>query len=209
MRYVGSSRERSIEHWSGLLFLLAGVLLLGHAATWAVRLFADAAPPTGHFAAAGHLVAVAGLVAFSPVPARRTPSLARAGALVATVPAVGWFVIAAEQLAGLAGVLPASVTALPAFFYVGALLSTTVVYALFAVIGSRAGFGSGAFRLLLLAPAVLLVAGTAAQAVVGASAAVGFATGVGLARSFLAVGHRLRRATSAERGAPGAGLTTG
>ena len=74
---------------------------------------------------------------------------------------------------------------------------------------TKAGVDSWALSLLLLAPAALLLAGFAAQAITQGASLSGFATGTGLALSMLAVGYRLRTTTTTDRGAPAEGLAAG
>ena len=207
---LGSSSDAgSRAIWSPTLFLVAGVLLAGHAAVWAVRLVTDLRPPTGALAASGHLVALGALVALYPVLADRTPSLARAAAVMAAVPAAGWFVIAAEQVGEIAGLLSPGVTALHPAFYVAVAGATVVAYGLFTVASRRAGVDSWSLTLLLLAPATLLLAGFAAQAITQAAALSGVVTGTGLALSMLAVGVRLRTTVATDRSTPADGVAAG
>jgi len=204
-----SIRGRSVERWSPTLFIVAGVLLVGHAIVWGVRVFTDANPPSGPFAASGHFVAVVGLILLYPVLADRTPVLARGAAVAAAVPAAGWFVVTAEQLVEVAGVLPPGATALPPAFYLVVLASTVVAYVLFTVACRRAGVDSRTLGLLFLAPAVLLVTRVAARAVGSAVPPTGLVVGGGLALALLAIGFRLRTATSTDRGASAAGPAAG
>jgi len=53
--------QSASEKRSSTLFLVAGVLLAGHAAIWGVRLVTDVTLPAGVFAAPGHLIAVVAL----------------------------------------------------------------------------------------------------------------------------------------------------
>ncbi|WP_436923014.1 hypothetical protein [Halosimplex amylolyticum] len=202
------STGRSIERWSPTLFLLAGALLVAHAAAWWLRLVTDASAPSGVFAAAGHLVGTVALAALYPALADRTPRLARAAVVSAAVPAAGWFAITTELIAETVGMSSPRGPPVPPAFYVAVLASTVAAYVLFTVAGRRARLGPRTLVLLLLAPAALLVARVGAAAVDAASDAAGFAIGAGLGLSLLALGFALRRVASTDRG-PAARGTAG
>ena len=209
MKNGNHSSGKSPERYSPTLFVTAGVLMAGHAATWGVRSFTDASPPTGVFAASGHLVALVGLIALSGVLPNRTPSLARTAVLTATVPAVGWLAVTVEQLVEVAGVLPPRAVVLPPALYAVVLVSTIVAYVLFTVASHRAGSDSRGIGVLLLAPAALLATVFLARAVLAEPALAGFVTGSGLSLSLLAIGHRLRTVASTDREALVGGLAPG
>jgi len=201
--------QSASEKRSSTLFLVAGVLLAGHAAIWGVRLVTDVTLPAGVFAAPGHLIAVVALVLLYPVLADRAHSLTRGAAIVGTVPAAGWFVITVEQIVEVTGALLASATILPPVFYLVVLVSTIITYTLFTVASYRADVASRTLAPLLLAPVILLVATVTAQIVIEAAALVGVVTGSGLALSMLAIGHELRTTTATDSETPARGLTTG
>jgi uncharacterized membrane protein len=205
---IGTAYRSASEKRSSTLFFVAGVLLAGHAAVWGVRLVTDVSPPTGVFAAPGHLIAVVALVLLYPVLADRTPSLVRGAAIMAAIPTAGWFVITVEQLIEAAGILSPPVTELPSTFYLVVLVSTIIAYTLFAVVTRHTAGASRTLGSLLLAPPILLVAGFTAQTVIEASALTGFVTGSGLALSMFAIGQELRT-TAADSETPAGGLTTG
>lgn len=169
----------------------------------------DLSPPTGLFAASGHLIAVVALVLLYPVLANRTPSLARGAAIMATIPTAGWFVITAEQLVEAAGILSPPVTVLPPAFYLVVLVSTIITYTLFTIASRRADVASRTLDPLLLAPAILLVTGFSARVVSGAPALAGFVTGSGLALAMLAIGYTLRSTSETNRETLAGGVTTG
>jgi hypothetical protein len=135
--------------------------------------------------------------------------LTRGAAIVATVPAAGWFVITVEQIVEVAGALLPSITKLPSAFYLVVLVSTIITYTLFTVASHRADVASRTLGPLLLAPAILLVAAFTAQIVIEASAVTGLVTGSGLALSMLAIGHDLRTTAATDSETPASGLTTG
>lgn len=197
------------EKRSSTLFLVAGVLLVGHAVVWGLRLVSDVTLPAGMLAAPGHLIAVVALVLLYPALADRTPSLVRGAAIMATISTAGWFVITVEQLIEAAGIPSLPVTELPPTFYLVVLGSTIVTYTLFTVASRHAAVTSRTLGPLLLAPAVLLAAAFTAQVVIEASALIGFVTGSGLALSMLAIGRELRTTAAIESETPASGLTTG
>lgn len=193
---------------SAVLFLAAGVLLVGHAAIWGIRVFTDLRPPTGLFAALGHLIAGVALVTLYPMLTDRIPSLSKGIVIAAAMPVVGWFVITAEQLIETAGILPPRAIPLPSVFYIGVLVSTITAYVLFTVACRRAGLFRS-FYPLLLAPAILPVAWFTAQFVGRATELIGFFIVVGMALSMLAIGYTLRITTSADRKASAGSLAAG
>lgn len=183
---------------SSVLFLVAGVLLIGHATLLGLRLFTEVRPPTGLFAALGHLVAGVALVTLYPMLTDQIPLLSRVIVIAAVIPVVGWFMITTEQLFEIAGVLPPRASLLPSVFYVVVLVSTVTAYVLFAVACRRAGF-SRSFYPLLLAPGILPVAWFTAQFVGKASESTGFLFVVGMALSLLTIGYALRITTLDDR----------
>lgn len=181
-----------IEQWSPSLFLVGGALLAGHAAVQGIEAFTPLTPPTDVFGAAGHLVALVGLVGLYPVIVDRTPAIARTARAVAVVPLMGWIAMTGAQLLAVAGIVPSLNRLLPGALMVLVVGSTIIAYVLFGVATLRADEGSWMVGLLVVAPAVLLVVLLADAAVTVVTALDGVLIAGGLALSMLSLGYRLR-----------------
>jgi hypothetical protein len=77
MGHGNSTHFDAVEQWSPTLFLVGGGLVITHATVQAIDAFTAMTTPPDVFVAAGHLVALVGLLVLYPVPAYRTPRLAR------------------------------------------------------------------------------------------------------------------------------------
>ena len=192
MAYDNMDVQESIEQWSPTLFLVAAVLVAGHATFLGVQAFTEMTTPPDVFAPLGHIVALVGLSGLYPALADRSSRLARAAAVGAAVAAVGWLVIFAWQVGELAGVLSPPTGALPGVVFPVAIVSAVVTYTLFGVTSHRAGIRSRAVARRLLMPAGLFSGLIASIAVTGASALVGFLFASGLVVAYLAIGRSLR-----------------
>lgn len=205
-----NTRWDSVEQWSPTLFLIGGTLLVGHAAVQGIDAFTDLSPPPDVFVTVGHLIALLGLVGLYPVLADRTSVTARAAAVVAVVPLVGWTVMTSVKLLAVGGLVSSLTDTLPGPIIMLVVGSTILTYVLFGVATLRVGEGSRSVGLLVLSPAALIVVLLADAAVTGASAADGVFIGGGLALSMLALGYRLRSwSGSARRTAAAADVTMG
>lgn len=145
-----------IEGQSGTLFLIAGGLLLVFAANTGARVFAGMGLSTVHsfFGPAGFFVGLLGLVGLYPGLAGRGSVLARVTVLVAVVPLVGWFVIAAFGLGSTLGLLPAVSVVLPGVTVIVVFLTTMLSYLLVGATTLNDGAYSRTVGLVLLVPAV-------------------------------------------------------
>jgi hypothetical protein len=186
----------SLERWSPTLFLTAGVLVVGHAMLLGVQAFTEMTTPPDLFAPLGHLVALMGLFGLYPALVDRSPTLTRAAAAVAAVPAVGWLVVSAAQVSELAGVLSPPTGVLPGVVFPVVIVSTVLTYVLFGVTSFRTGVRSRTVARRLLIPAGLFGGLIVSIAVVGASALVGFLFTGGLVVAYLAIGQSLRIETA-------------
>jgi hypothetical protein len=166
--------------------------LFGHAAVVGIRAFTDVAVPADVFAPVGHLLALVGLVGLSPVVDDYSPPVARAGAVVAAVVALGWAVVTLSMVAAALGSRPSELEPLFGALSVLVLVSTTLPYALFGVVTLRSGVAPPRVGVLLLSPAVLLVVLLGGVVVLGASPLAGVIVAVGLALSMVAIGYTLR-----------------
>lgn len=181
----------SVERWSPSLFLVGGVLLLGHATVAGVRAFTDLATPPDVFAATGHFVALVGLLGLVPVLEGRTIGRGRVAITVALVALGSWFVMALTQFLAFAGVVSSIETALPGVFFLIVLGSTVLTYGLFGVAALRVDTRSHTVGLLVLAPGGLTAALVVVPAVTGGTALDSLVIGGGLAVSMLALGDTL------------------
>jgi hypothetical protein len=181
----------SLERWSPTLFLIAGVLVVGHATLLGVQAFTEMTTPPDLFAPLGHLVALVGLFGLYPALVDRSPTLTRAAAAVAAVPVVGWLVVSAAQVSEFAGVLSPPTGVLPGVVFPVVIISTVLTYVLFGVTSFRTGVRSRTVARRLLVPAGLFGGLIVSIAVVGASALVGFLFTGGLVVAYLAIGQSL------------------
>lgn len=182
-----------IEQWGPNLFLVSGVLLIGHATVQSIEAFTQLATPPDVFATTGHLVALVGLVSLYPALVDRLPRLARMAVAVAVVPLVGWALLSGTQLLTVAGIGASLTEAIPAVLSLLVIGSTIFAYTLFGIATVHVGTDARAVGALVLAPAVLLTTLLVTVAVTSASALVGVIIGGGLALVLLALGYRLRR----------------
>jgi hypothetical protein len=192
MERVTSSHWKSLEQWSPLAFLGAGVLLLGHAIVMGVQAFTDVTTPTDVFAPVGHLLALVGLVGLYSVFADHAPRLARAGAVLAAVIAVGWVAVTVSILGTSLGNPSSQTEALLGILSMVVLTSTILPYVVYGVAVLRTDATRRTVGLLLLAPAALLAVLLVDIAILGASPLDGVVVGTGLAFANLTVGFTLR-----------------
>lgn len=178
--------------------LAGGGVVIGHAAVNGVAAFTETTPPPDVFGPAGYLLAVVGLLGLYPALAGRTPRLARAAAVVAVVPVVGWLVILAATLGEVVGVVPAGVGTLPGGVLGGHLASLLLTYVLFGVAELRANVHPRPVGVLLLvAPAIWLA--MLVGAAVAPDATVGpFLVGGAQALVHVGLGTTLRSARLGE-----------
>lgn len=187
--------RESTEQWSPTLFLVAGVLVVGHATLLGVQAFTEMPTPPDVFAPLGHLVALVGLLVLYPALADRTPTLARAAAIVAVVPAVGWLLIFAGQVDELVPVLSPLTGLLSGVVFVVVIVSTALTFVLFGVTSLRAGVRSRTVGRRLVIPGGLFGGLIASIVVTGGSALVGFLFTGGLVVAYSAIGRSLRTET--------------
>lgn len=142
---------------SPTLFLVAGGLLAVFAALLGYEALANTAAPEDVFGPPGFLFAMVGLLGLYPTLADRTPRLARAGAVVAAVSAVGWFAITVLAIGEVAGVIPAleAVGPLGPVVIVAAGGTMVLAYLVFGAASLRTGVYARTVGLLVLAPPVI------------------------------------------------------
>lgn len=207
---ITSARWGGIERWSPTLFLIGGVLLLGHAALAGVRVFTEMATPPDVFVTAGHCLALVGLLGLLPVLESGTPRLARAAGLVTVIALGGWSVMTLTQVLALAGVVTSIGTALPGSFVLTTLGATILAYGLSGVGTLRRDTWPPRVGVLVLAPGGLITAVGIVPRFTGGTALDSLVLGGGLAASMLTLGYTLRTwngrnapTTSVETGVPG------
>lgn len=157
---------------SATLYLVAGVVLAAFATNTASRVFAGGGVPAAHdtLGPAGFCIGLVGLFGLYPALVAQAPALARVAAAVASIPLVGWFVVAGFGIGEVAGVLPDASVALPGVAFVVVFLTTVLAYVLFGAASLRADVHSRTVGVMLLAPAAVflaLIVGAAALPAVG------------------------------------------
>lgn len=190
---------RSLERWSATLYLVAGGFLVVNAALLGYEAFAAAAAPEDVFGPPGFLVGFLGLLGLYAALVDRTPKLARVAVVVALVAAAGWAVITPFSVGGELGVL--SGEQLPMAVVVVAWSTTVLAYVLFGAASLRTGVHSRTVGLLLLAPAVLMVALLVGAGVLGENPTAPFLIATGQALAHLALGFALRSENAPADGA--------
>lgn len=181
---------------SSTLFLLAGVAFVVFAASTGARAFTDAAYPTVHdvLGPAGFFLGAVGLFGLYPTLRDRTPTVARAAAVVTAIPAVGWFAIAAIGIGEAVSVLPDASVVLPGVAFIVVFLATILAYLLFGAATLRSGAHARAVGVLVLLPAVLILLLIAGMGVLREVVWGEFAIDAGHALAHLAIGIALRTA---------------
>lgn len=162
------------ERWSPKLFLVAGVLFVGHMAVRGIEAFTTMPTPVDVFGPAGYVAAILGLFGVYPTLADRTPSLSRIAAFLATVTAPAWALISGWNVGEAAGILPPQTDVVPAQFFFVVIVSTLLMYLLFGFASLRAGgVHTRAFGLLLMMPGGLFILLIVGSVTLPVNAAVG------------------------------------
>ena len=183
-----------LQKWSATAFLIAGVVLVVYAALLGYQAFIDSsvnfhASEAAVVGPAGFAVGFIGLLGLYPTLADRSPKLARAGAVFAALAVAGWFMIAVDGLANLAGInWPTWLAAVAILGILGMFLG----YAAFGVASLRTDAHSRTLGLLLLAPTILFGVLIVGQAITGGTAIGAALISSGLALSHLGIGYVLR-----------------
>lgn len=184
----------SLEDYSSTLFIAAGVVLIVYVGLLGYQAFIDS---TMNFhdneasvvGPAGFCLGAIGLLGLYPAVRDRSPKVAGAGAVVAALGAVGWFVIAASGLADLAGIeAPAWLQAVG----FAAFLEMLVGFPLLGIASLRTDAHSRLLGLLLMAPAIIFGAMIASGALTGGSGMGAVIISSGLTMVHLGVGYLLR-----------------
>lgn len=194
MMGVGETTETFPERTEDTAFIVAGALLTVYAILNGIAAFTEMAYPTVEnvVGPAGFVIGFVGLLALYPSLVEQRPTSARAGALGATLGAVGFSVVVVTSLGKLAGVLPPD----PPSWYpilLGALLVGMLVgFAGFGVASLRSGVHSPAFGILLFGPPLIftvMLSGVVHSIVAGAVA--NFLISSGQAVVYLSIGSTL------------------
>lgn len=185
-------RWESIERWSPTLFLIGGVLLVGHAVMLGIDAFSSLSTPPDLFGPSGHLMALLGLFGLYPMLTDRTPAVTRIAGGVALLGIGSWAVLTVTRLLTVAGLVSSVSEMLPPAFFGLVFLATIITYVLFGIATIRADGEAGFVSGLLFAPAALLVVALLGSAITDLAAVAGFFVACGLALSILSLGYVLR-----------------
>ena len=199
----------SLERWSPTLFLIGGVLVIGHAAIRGVEAFTDLAPPPDVFGPLGYLLVFLGLLGLCRTLLEQTPKMARLYTAVTAITLVGWIVILAVTLAEVAGLLSLQSSILPGGFYIVHILMVVLTYVMVGVSSLHAGVHSRTTGFLLLLPALLFAALMVGSAVSGTFAIGSFVIGTAQALAHLAIGEVLRASSLDGSQTPSGDTATG
>lgn len=190
--------------------LIAGSLLMIHAAMLGIQAFSDMSTQPDVFGPTGHFVALVGLLGLYPVLVERTPTMVRVAGAVAGIALVSWAVMAATRFLAVVGLISSLSDVLPGAFFVFLFASTILTYVLFSVTAVRFKDCPRSVGPLVLTPAVLLIVALVGSALSGVSDLVGFLVGCGLALSILELGYTLRTwSAPTDREVPAGDVTTG
>ena len=182
----------SLERRSATLFIIAGGLLVGHAAIRGIRAFTDIPTPMDGFGPAGFLLGFLGLLGFYPALSERSPWLARVGALLAIVPILDYALILAWGFAEMAGVVPHLFELLPgAIFFPIHQSAMVLTYGLFGVATLRVGSLPQKVGILLVIPSFLILGLVVDVPFIQDSAAAGFLAGSAIALIHFVIGYSL------------------
>lgn len=192
MGVVSTRRLELLEQWSPTLFLVGGGLIVGHAVIRGIEAFTEMSVPADVFGPAGYLVALVGLFGLYSALVEEEPTFARAAAVVASAPLVGWVVILAWSLGEVAGVLIPQSAVFPGAFFMVHIVTVVLTYVLFSVASLRADVHVRTIGFLLLAPPLLFVVMIMGGTIMGYSAGGAFVVGTGQALVHVAVGSVLR-----------------
>lgn len=195
MMGVGETTETFPGRTEATAFLVAGSLLAIYAILKGIAAFTETAHPTAEnvVGPAGFVVGFIGLLALYPSLVERRPDSARAGAIAATIGAIGFTAVVVTSLGRLAGVLPPD----PPGWYpilLGALLAGMLFgFAASSVASLRSGTHSPVVGLLLFGPPVIfavMLSGVVHSIV--ADAVANFLISSGHAVVYLLIGTTLR-----------------
>lgn len=183
-----------LEENSSTLFIAAGIVLIVYVALLGYQAFIDS---TVNFhdneasvvGPAGFCLGAIGLLGLYPAVRDRSPKVAGAGAVVAALGVIGWFVIAATGLVNLAGIeVPAWLQAVG----FAAFLEMLVGFPLLGIASIRSDAYSRLLGLLLVAPAIIFGAMIASGALTGGTGVGAVIVSSGLTVVHLGVGYLLR-----------------
>lgn len=186
------TRLQSLEQHSSTLFLVAGVLMVVHTVIHALIAFTDMNYPLHHempFGVVGHMLAFIALLGLYPQLVTRSPKLSRAGAGLAVLGTVGWFVIGTMTLAETLGVT------LPAWLGVFApvtILTVVLGYLAFGVAGLRSDIVTRTTALVVLTPVLVMIYNMAVALTTGGTREGQIIVAGGFALTHLAIGAALR-----------------
>lgn len=149
---------RALEENAAAPFLIAGGLATVFAVNTGLKTFVGTSYPVVQDVVGplGFLLGVVGLFGLYPTLADRTPTLARIAAVVAVVPAVGYFAILVMGVGTTVGVLSYPTGPL-AVIPVVVIVTMVVAFGLFGITSLRAGVRSRVVGVLLLVEAAMFL----------------------------------------------------
>lgn len=152
---TGTSRWDALEQWSPTLFLVCGSVLVVYAAFMGLWAFADLVPE-GHGLEVGYVLGFLGLLGLYPSLVRRSPWLARIGAVAAGCGVVAILYVSVNDYVHLAGLTSEN---LPGWRVLRLLPLVGFIpgYFCFGIASLRSNVYSRRAGLLLLTPGVITV----------------------------------------------------
>jgi hypothetical protein len=182
----------ALEQWSSTLFLVAGGLMVVHTGVHVLIAFTNTNYPLHHempFGVVGHLLAFVALLGLYPKLVTRSPKLTRAGAGLAVLGTVGWFVIGTMTLSENLGV---TLPALLGIFAPLTILSVVLGYLVFGVAGLRTDVVTRTTALAILTPVIVMIYNMAVALTTGGTQEGQIIVAGGFALTHLAIGAALR-----------------
>lgn len=199
----------SLERWSPKLFLIGGMLVIGHAAIRGVEAFTDMVPPPDVFGPLGYLLVFFGLLGLCRAHREQAPKMTRLYTSVTAFTLVGWMVISTMTFAEAIGVLAGQSSILPGGFYMVHLLMVVLTYLMVGISSLLADVHSRTIGLLLILPALLFITLMVGSAVSGTFAIGSFVIGTAQALAHLSIGEVLRISPLEGRQTPSGETATG
>lgn len=190
MSSATTAQGNALETHSPILFLVAGVLLIGYASLNGMAAFTGTAVEPNLFEF-GYVIGFLGLLGLYPRFVDRQPWLTRAGAVAAVFGTIAISAFTIRNLAGLAGGASDGLLGRPVFV-VMALVGFVCGYLAFGAASLRSDIQSRTVGLVLLVPGIIVVFMLAHIAAGLDSPATAFVVSAGQAMAHLAIGATLR-----------------
>ena len=201
MLQVNTPHWERLEAQSGVLFLVAGAMVVVYAGLHGIEAATDMVLEPNPFEF-GYVLGFLGLLGLYPALADETPWLARAGAAAAVLGIIGLSAFTVLHIAVLTGVVARGG---PAWFWVFIplpLIGFVVGYLSFGIASLHATVHSRLVGLLLLAPGLIVVVMLVQMLVGWTSEMQAFVISAGEAMAHLAIGVSLATKSDVNRGEP-------